>query len=129
MRESGNRQPTQHDQRGAPLIGIDPGADFVEALQQALDTCAAVLVVIGPRWLTVADRHGRRRLDLPDDWVRHEIAESLRRHGVRVFPVLLDAEMPSAEDLPDDIKPLTRRQAFPSQGVTGLRTSRNSSSL
>jgi formylglycine-generating enzyme required for sulfatase activity len=96
------------------ITGIVPGADFVEALQQGLDTCAAMLVVIGPRWLTVSDRQGRRRLDLPRDWVRQEIAESLRRPGVRVFPVLVDgAEMPSEEELPEALQPLVRRQAFP----------------
>ncbi len=78
------------------ITSIVPGTDFVEALQQGLGTCAAMLVVIGPRWLTASDRQGRRRLDLPSDWVRQEIAESLRRPGVRVFPVLVDgAEMPS----------------------------------
>ena len=98
------------------IASIDPGADFVDALQQGLDTCAAVLVVIGPSWVTVTDRQGRRRLDLPDDWVRHEVAESLRKSGVRVFPLLLDAEMPSPEDLPEPLRLLTRRQAFPLTG-------------
>jgi formylglycine-generating enzyme required for sulfatase activity len=110
------RQHFARDQVFQDIASIDPGADFVEALQRALDTCAAVLVVIGPKWLTVADRQGRRRLDAPDDWVRHEIAESLRRPGVRVFPLLLDAEMPSAEELPEPLRPLTRRQAFPLTG-------------
>ena len=110
------RKHFARDQVFHDIASIDPGADFVEALQRALDTCAAVLVVIGPKWLTVADRQGRRRLDLSDDWVRHEIAESLRRPGVRVFPLLLDAEMPSAEDLPEPLRPLTRRQAFPLTG-------------
>jgi formylglycine-generating enzyme required for sulfatase activity len=96
------------------IASIDPGVDFIDALQQGLDTCAAVLVVIGPRWLIAADAKGRRRLDLPDDWVRREVAESLKRPGVRVFPVLVgDADMPSAEDLPEPLRPLTRRQAFP----------------
>jgi formylglycine-generating enzyme required for sulfatase activity len=96
------------------FASIDPGADFVDAVQRGLDTCAAVLVVIGSKWLNVVDRKGRRRLDVTGDWVRHEVAESLRRPGVRVFPVLLDhAEMPGLEDLPEDLHALTRRQAFP----------------
>jgi formylglycine-generating enzyme required for sulfatase activity len=96
------------------FASIDPGADFVDAVQRGLDTCAAVVVVIGSKWLNVVDRKGRRRLDVPDDWVRHEVAESLRRPGVRVFPVLLDhADMPSLDDLPEDLQALTRRQAFP----------------
>jgi formylglycine-generating enzyme required for sulfatase activity len=96
------------------FASIDPGADFIDAVQRGLDTCAAVLVVIGSKWLNVVDRKGRRRLDVPGDWVRHEVAESLRRPGVRVFPVLLDhAEMPGLDDLPEDLQALTRRQAFP----------------
>ncbi|KFB69046.1 TIR domain-containing protein [Candidatus Accumulibacter vicinus] len=93
---------------------IDPGADFVDAVQRGLDTCAAVVVVIGPDWLKVVDRNGRRRIDLPEDWVRHEVGESLRRPGVRVFPVLVGgADMPGVADLPGELQPLTRRQAFP----------------
>ncbi len=96
------------------FASIDPGADFVEAVQRGLDTCAAVLVVIGPKWLNIVDRKGRRRLDVSGDWVRHEVGESLRRRGVRVFPVLLgDTQMPDVEDLPEDLQALTRRQAFP----------------
>jgi TIR domain len=98
----------------ADITSIVPGADFVEALKQGLDTVAAMLVVIGPRWLTASDRQGRRRLDLPGDWVRQEIAEGLRRSGVRVFPVLVDgAEMPNEEELPEALRALVRRQAFP----------------
>jgi formylglycine-generating enzyme required for sulfatase activity len=96
------------------FASIDPGADFVEAVQRGLDTCAAVLVVIGTGWLGAADKQGRRRLDLPDDWVRHEVAESLKHPDVRVFPVLVsNAEMPAAEDLAEPLRSLTRRQAFP----------------
>ena len=43
-----------------------------------------------------------------------EVAESLRRPGVRVFPVLVgDARMPGVDDLPEELQSLTRRQAFP----------------
>ena len=95
------------------ISSIDPGADFIEALQNALADCAAVLVVIGPRWLTVTDSDGQRRLDDPEDWVRQEIVEALGRPGLRVFPLLVDgAEMPSAARLPDVLKPLARRQAY-----------------
>lgn len=94
------------------IDSIAPGADFIEALQQALDDCAAVLVVIGPKWISLADHRGQRLLDAPDDWVRQEIVAALQRPGVRVFPVLVEgALMPSEADLPDDVKPLHRRQA------------------
>ena len=110
------RRHFPRDQVFEDIASIDPGADFVDALQHGLNTCAAVLVVIGPNWVTATDRQGRRRLALPDDWVRYEVAESLRDPGVRVFPLLLDAEMPSADDLPESLRPLTRRQAFPLTG-------------
>lgn len=95
------------------VASIDPGADFVQALKQGLEDCAAVLVVIGPRWLTATDERGQRRIDSPDDWVRQEIAVSLQQPGVRVIPILLDTEIPNAGSLPEDIRPLTRRQALP----------------
>jgi hypothetical protein len=70
-----------------------------------------LLAVIGPRWLSVANKDGKRRIDDPNDFVRLEIAAALRR-DVRVIPVLVEgATMPSAEELPEDIKALARRQA------------------
>lgn len=82
------------------IASIDPGADFVEALDKALSTAAVMLAVIGQRWLSATDKQGRRRLDMPGDFVRQEIAESLRRPGVRVFPLLVNgAEMPAEEEL------------------------------
>jgi len=95
------------------ISSIDPGADFRTVLNEALATAAATLVVIGPRWLSATDKQGRKRLENPADLVRQEVAESLRRAGVRVFPLLVnDAEMPAEEDLPEPLKALAHRQAF-----------------
>ena len=92
---------------------IEPGVDFVEAIERALRSCGVLLAVIGPRWLTVADAAGRRRLDDPDDFIRLEIASALGNSDVRVIPVLVEgAEMPAADQLPDDLKPLARRNAI-----------------
>jgi hypothetical protein len=91
---------------------IDPGANFEVVLHRGLETCAALLVVIGPGWLDATDRKGRRKLDLSDDWVRREITEGLRHRDVRVFPVLLDVDMPAKDELPEDVQPLTTRQAL-----------------
>ena len=102
------------DQVFQDVASIDPGADFEDALRQGLQTCAAVLVVIGPQWFAAKDARGGRRLDLADDWVRREVAESLGDRAVRVFPVLVgNAGMPGADELPSDIQALARRQAFP----------------
>ena len=101
------------DQVFQDVASIDPGADFEDALRQGLQTCAAVLVVIGPDWLAKKDLRGRRRLGLADDWVRREVAESLNDKAVRVSPVLVgNAGMPGADELPSDIQALVRRQAY-----------------
>lgn len=95
------------------LASIAPGADFVEALNTALADAAATLVVIGPSWLNITDKAGRRRLDQPGDFVRMEVVESLRRSNVRVIPILVNgAQMPAEEELPEPMRPLTRRQAL-----------------
>ncbi len=108
------RRQFEHDQVFQDISSINPGADFEASLQEVLDSCAAVVVLIGPRWVNSKDVKERRRLDLEGDWVRREITESLRRSTVRVFPVLVgDTDMPEAEDLPESLRPVVRRQAFP----------------
>jgi hypothetical protein len=68
--------------------------------------------VIGKHWLTATDAAGQRRLENPDDYVRVEIATALQRN-IRVIPVLVQgASMPSADEVPEDLAPLTRRNAF-----------------
>jgi hypothetical protein len=92
---------------------IDPGVDFEVALEQALKGCAVMLVVIGPRWLSITDKDGRRRLDQPGDWIRTEVARALARQ-VRLIPVMLeDTPLPDAALLPEDLRPLVRRQSLP----------------
>jgi WD40 repeat protein len=91
--------------------GIARGDDFPEQLEQAINAAAAVVVVIGRQWLTCTDLRGKRRLEKPDDWVRNEINVAIKR-GTLLLPVLVDgASMPSPDELPDDLHPLTRRQA------------------
>lgn len=92
---------------------IEPGVDFVEAINRALQSCGVLLAVIGPRWLTLTGANGRRRLDDPNDYTRLEIVTALQRNDVRVIPVLVEgAEMPASHDLPEDLQPLCRRNAL-----------------
>jgi hypothetical protein len=71
-----------------------------------------MIALIGPRWLTITDEDGRRRLDDPDDYVRFEIRTGLQR-CVRLIPVLVDGAKPLRQhDLPDDIQKLTRLNAL-----------------
>jgi TIR domain-containing protein len=93
------------------VTDLRPGVDFTKALDGALASSRVVLVVIGTQWLTAADATGRRRLDDPGDFVRIEIAHALERDA-QVIPVLVrGAKMPREEDLPEDLRPLARRQA------------------
>lgn len=91
---------------------IQLGDDFVEAITRAVGSCDVVLVLIGDEWLTIADEDGRRRLDDPDDFVRLEVQAALTRN-VRVIPILVDgARMPRADELPESLGKLGRRQAL-----------------
>ena len=93
------------------IAATEPGVDFADAIEQAVSGCDILLAVIGRQWLTITDGAGRRRLENPDDFVRLEIAAALKRN-IRVIPVLVQgAAMPHAEQLPEPLKPLTRRQA------------------
>ena len=90
---------------------IEPGTDFVDAIDRALSACKIMLVLIGPRWLVVTDPRKQRRLDNPNDWIRLETSKALKRK-IRVIPVLVEgASPPAEEDLPEDLKPLARREA------------------
>jgi hypothetical protein len=95
------------------IDSIEPGLDFVEAIERAIDSSDVVLVVIGKNWLTATDESGQPRLQNPDDYVRLEIASALKRN-IRVVPLLMPgASMPHRNELPDDLVGLTRRNAFP----------------
>lgn len=93
------------------VAAIEPGVDFVDAIDAAVARCDALVAVIGKQWLEIAGPAGRR-LDDPADYVRVEIATALRR-DVRVIPLLVNgAEMPAAEDLPEPLQALARRNAL-----------------
>ena len=53
---------------GAANVFIDvdrirAGQEFPVVLKQKLDECRALVAVIGPRWLTVVNERGERRID------------------------------------------------------------------
>jgi hypothetical protein len=91
---------------------LEPGQDFVDAIESRLAECRVFLAMIGREWLDARDSEGRRRLDQPHDYVRLEIVNALSRRDVRVIPVLIEgASMPPVELLPDAVQPLARKQA------------------
>ena len=90
---------------------IPPGVDFAEAIQAAVRSCDVLLAFVGPRWVELRDRAGRRRIDDPDDFVVLELREALDR-GIPVIPVLVDgATMPAPAELPAHLRAFSRRHA------------------
>jgi len=91
---------------------IRGGDNFAVVIEEKISLCDALLAVIGKRWLMCTAEDGSRRLDMAGDFVRLEIAKALER-GVRVIPVLVGgATMPHPGDLPDELRPLSARQAM-----------------
>src|ERR1700728_55937 len=84
----------------------------LDSIEAGIDSSAILVALIGPKWLTIRDGKGRRRLDAPDDFVRFEIRTALEG-GVRVIPVLVDgAKIPKREQLPADLATLARLNAL-----------------
>jgi hypothetical protein len=93
------------------IDAIDPGLDFRVVLREAIEACDIVLVVIGPGWVEAREPDGSRRLDQPNDYVRLEIQAALDR-DIRIIPVLVEgAQMPTADQLPEELVPLCYRNA------------------
>jgi hypothetical protein len=89
---------------------IDPGADFVQKIEEAIGSSGVALVLIGHDWLS--RRTDEHLLDDPTDFVRLETDTALRS-GVPVIPILVErAPMPEPEELPESLRPLTRRNAL-----------------
>lgn len=91
---------------------IEAGLDFVQVLEDAVQSCDVIIVLIGRQWLKVKDNRGERRLDNPEDFVRIEIVAALNR-DIRVIPVLVGGvDMPRSTELPENLKLLARRNAL-----------------
>jgi hypothetical protein len=93
---------------------IGAGDNWRSRIEDTLSKVEAVLVVIGPSWLTsIKSRIAGGQPDV----VRSEIATCLGRSDVRVIPVVVKgAQMPSADALPDDIRQLAGRNALEVRG-------------
>jgi len=74
---------------------MEPGDRFPGRIETAVAGAEVVLVLIGETWLKAQDAHGERRLSMPEDWVRREVAIALAGTA-RVIPLLVnDAKLPS----------------------------------
>jgi hypothetical protein len=94
------------------MDSLPAGTDFVQTIEASVISCDVFLAVIGKNWLSTRDDEGQIRLQSPEDFVRLEIRTGLQK-GIRVIPVLVGgARMHRSPELPEDIAPLARRNAF-----------------
>ncbi|MEA2645538.1 MAG: hypothetical protein QOE92_621, partial [Chloroflexota bacterium] len=101
-----------HDQVFRDIDALQPGVDFVDAVDSAIRASSAVIVLIGRRWLSDPGASGRLRLQDVDDYPRMEITAALEQR-VLILPVLVDgATMPDPEQLPEAIRRLGRINAL-----------------
>jgi pterin-4a-carbinolamine dehydratase len=94
------------------LNSIPAGADWPVQLKERVESASGMLVLMGENWMYATDKWGRRRIDLPGDWVTTEIKTALER-GIPIIPVLI-GESTSAfpcEALPPCIEELGYKQA------------------
>ena len=101
-----------HDHLMIDVDSIPLGANFVKVLGEEVVKCDVLLAIIGPGWLDARDEDGKRRLEDPNDSVRIEIATALKR-DVPLIPILIEGtRIPKADQLPDDLKELSVRNAL-----------------
>lgn len=105
---------------------IRPGSAFVQDIVAALGTCDVVLAIIGHQWLVT---NGQRRLHEPEDHVRRELRTAIDGRVTLIVVLLSGATLPSAAELPADIRALTtaprvqlRDDTFPSDVKTLVAT-------
>ena len=93
------------------IDSIPMGIDYRHHIDTTIKRCDILLPVIGPLW-TGPGEVGKRRIDDPSDLVRLEVAHALQS-DVRVIPLLIGkAQMPPGDELPDDLKALSFRNAL-----------------
>jgi hypothetical protein len=102
-----------HYGQGHVFMDIDNipyGIDFREHLQETLNRCDILIVVVGPRWFGL-NEEGQPRLFEEADWVRIEVGSALAKK-VPVVPLLVEgARMPKPNELPEDLRGFAFRQA------------------
>jgi len=91
---------------------IPYGVDFRKTLEQSVQQCDAMLVVIGRTWLSSGREDTRQRLDDQTDFVRIEIEAAIKR-DIPIIPILVqEATVPRPESLPLPIQDLAYRNGL-----------------
>jgi formylglycine-generating enzyme required for sulfatase activity len=104
----------QHFSKDQVFMDVDtmePGVNFVRAIEQAVGKCDVLVALIGKRWAG-SEPGGTSRFDNTKDYVRLEVSTALAR-DIRVIPVLVDGmTMPNEDSLPPPVQPITQRNAI-----------------
>lgn len=91
---------------------IKGGSKYAKDIDEQMSSADAVIVLIGPNWLSVTNDDGKRRIDDPNDWVVQEIVTAIKL-GIRVFPVLIDGTvLPRKNELPSNLAPILNFNAI-----------------
>jgi TIR domain len=100
--------------RGAVFVdteAIAVGSKWPREIDQALRTAYVLLAPLGPKWLEQG-QGGHRRLDDKGDWVRRELATSIKR-GIPIVPLLVGgAKLPARKALPKSLAGLLDHKSF-----------------
>jgi TIR domain len=95
------------------VSSIPLGVDFTTEIDDAVESCAVLLALIGPGWMDALTARTRAVSDarVTQDFVVYEIGAALRM-AIPVIPVLVDgASSPRGADLPPSIAALARHNA------------------
>ena len=91
---------------------IKGGSEYAKDIEKSLSSADAVIVLMGPNWLSVTGEDGKRRIDDPEDWVSQEIVTAIEQ-GIRVFPVLIEGTvLPRKDELPEKLAPILNYNAI-----------------
>jgi hypothetical protein len=91
------------------IDNIPAGVDFREQIDETLGQSDVVLAIVGPQW--VGSHSGRDRLSEPSDPVRVEVETALQKRKPLVPVLVLNAHMPTVEQLPSSLHDFAYRNA------------------
>ena len=99
------------------------GDAWPDIITKAVKEAAVLIVILGKNWLFTQDEtSGKRKIDMPSDWVRNEIIIFLGRYKqdkeLLILPVLINgAKMPEKQFLDSEINELCDFQAMDLQNT------------
>lgn len=92
------------------VVTLQPGSDFKQEIESAIERSSVVLVLISKNWTQSAN--GVNRLFEENDFVTHEIKTAIEKN-ITLIPVLTDnVTFPARDKLPEALWPLCTKHSF-----------------